>query len=683
MAETNYADALFNQSPQPIEETQTTDYASALIGGQRATSGQQSGQNQFPRIDLPEKSISDPSMGAGIGTSFMGGIPTEQKSAIRYFAKSRGIPENRYAVIGGDISYLADNGKWYKEVSGVLPTMAFNAPDVAEMAPDIAMGVATAPMLAGGPLGTGAAVGLTSGTSALSNYARQKIAGLMSGQEVNPTEVAISGGLSLLGESAPMLKKAVTERRLVKDIAQINPSMVASLRSKAGQLGVPLTAAEITGLSSLMGTQKVLGNIPESSVKMQKFYKEREAKVQGAVDDYLGSISKVEDAAIAGNRGMQALELQKQSLEKAREEAVTPIYEKAFESSVPVNTAPVLSGIDNMLKSQPPTGTAAKYLKRVKSLLEKPSVDLDGNPLKEMVPEDRLPLLHNAKLEIDSMFKEDSFGSLDKTIQAKLMGIKNNLLTEIEKENPDYIAANKKFAQLSQPLNEFNERITGVSLSKMSKDNMKNFANRIFQNASPGTVKYAKDQIVAGGGDEAWNAVPRAYLDEQWNLAKKPIRSQQGDKLDTGNSWQNVLLGDIKQQKALQVALGKDQFDAMRNLAEVLQAAGRVKKLGSDTAFNQLITEELIKNPPMTSMTTGAARVAGAALQPQNYGKMLADWAARKDASRNAEQLADMITSPDAIGQLKQLRKMSPTSAKYWAGLGQLLANYGILESRD
>ena len=42
-----------------------------------------------------------------------------------------------------------------------------------------------------------------------------------------------------------------------------------------------------------------------------------------------------------------------------------------------------------------------------------------------------------------------------------------------------------------------------------------------------------------------------------------------------------------------------------------------------------------------------------------------------------------MITSPDAIGQLKQLRKMSPTSAKYWAGLGQLLANYGILESRD
>jgi len=694
MAETNYAAELLSQKSAPIEETQNIDYASALMSGQRATSGQAPREAQYPRIDVPEKSISDPSKGASIGTAFMGGIPTEQKSAIRYFAKNRGIPENRYAVIGGDISYLADDGKWYKEVSGALPTMAFNAPDVAEMAPDIAMGVATAPLFAAGIPGAGLAAALTSGTSALSNYARQKIAGLMSGQEVDPLQVGISGGMSLLGEAAPLAKKAVTERRLVRDIAQIDPSMVASLREKSGKYGIPLTAAELTGLSSLMGTQKVLGNIPDSSVKLQNFYKNRELKVQNAVDDYLSSISKVEDAAVAGNRGLQALELQKASLEKAREEAASPIYQKAFDESAPVNTQPVLSGIDNMLKVQPPTGTASKYLKRIKSLLEKPGIDENGdllkagvdesgNPIKTMIPEDRLPILHNAKLEIDSMIKEDSFGSLDNTIKSKIIGIQNSLLKEIESGNPAYTEAKNKFAQLSIPINEFDERITGVSLSQMSKDNMKNFANRIFQNASPGTVRYAKEQIVAGGGDEAWNAVTRAYLEEQWNLAKKPIKSQQGDKLDTGNSWQNVLLGDIKQQKAMRIALGNDQFNALRDLSEVLQAAGRVKKLGSDTAFNQLITEELVKNPPITSTATGVARAAGAALQPQNYGKMIADWATKKDAANNAEQLVRLITNSDAIGQLKQLRRMSPTSAKYWAGLGQLLGNYGILEFRD
>jgi hypothetical protein len=245
--------------------------------------------------------------------------------------------------------------------------------------------------------------------------------------------------------------------------------------------------------------------------------------------------------------------------------------------------------------------------------------------------------------------------------------------------NPAYTAANRQFERLSQPLNEFDERITGSSLIKMAPDNLKNFANRIFQNPSPEVIKYAKKQIIAGGGEDAWNAVTRAFLEEQWTLAKKPSKTQQGAKFDTGNTWQNVIMGDPKQMKAMQAALPPAQFQALRDLADVLEAAGRVKKLGSDTAFNQLITEELMKNPPVTSITTGVARATGAALQPLQYGKMIADWATRKDASANAANIADIITSPDGISRLKELKKMSPTSAKRWAGLGQLLSGAGIL----
>lgn len=632
---------------------------------------------------VPPKAISDPSRAASVSTSFMGGIPTDKKAAINYFAKARGISPDRYAVIGGDIAYQGDDGKFYKEVVGAGSKAAYYAPDVAEMVPDVVTGVATAPLMLAGPPGVAGAVGLTSGVSALSNYVRQKIAGATAGQEVNPYEVGISGGLSLLGSAAPVGVKAFKERRLARDIAQANPAETAALRQQASRYGIPLTGAELSNLPSLKSTQKVLGNIPESSAQMDRFYREREKKVQSAVDDYLSSLSKVEDASVAGNRGLQALETQKQNLIRQREEVTKPIYDQAFEASVPVNTAPVLSGIDNMLKTQPPTGTAAKYLNRVKSLLEKPGIDEAGQPLKTMVPEDRLPVLHNAKLEIDAMFKDDAFGSLDKTVQAKLTGIKDNLLKEIEKGNPDYTAANQKFAQYSQPLNEFDERITGVSLSQMSKDNLKNFANRIFQNPSPNTIRYAKDQITSGGGEEAWNAVTRAYLEEQWQLAKKPAKSQQGQKLDVGNAWQNVLMGDQKQQKALQVALGKDKFDGLRDLSQVLEAAGRVKKLGSDTAFNQLITEELIKNPPVTNVVTGAARATGFAMSPQNWGKKVTDWAIKKDAANNAEKLTEIITSPNAVDQLKQLKRMSPTSAKFWAGLGQVLGDAGIIETRE
>lgn len=684
MADIDYASKLFSGQPQGAPPEQQVDYASRLFSGTIGTA---------PGLEKPPVAISEPSMGASVSTAFMGGIPTDKQSAVNYFAKQRGISPSRYRIIDGDIAYQADDGKFYKEVSGLGATAAYYAPDVAEMVPDIGTGIGLAPLTLLGPLGAATAATGVGGVAATTNYIRQKIAERISGQQVDPFQVGLSGLLSAGAELAPVARQGFVERRLAKDIAQVNPQMVQSLRSKAGQLGIPITPAEITNLSSLMAQQKVLGNVPESSIQMQKFYKEREAKVQSAVDDYLNSLSQVEDRAVAGNRGLQALEVQKQNLINARDKAVEPIYTAAFEASVPVNTKPVFDQIDNMLKTQPSSGKTAAYLNKIKNLLTRndiPAVDKEGNALLDEAgntvfksgAEDRLPVLQNAKIEIDALFKEDAFSSLDRTMQAKLTNIKNNLLEQMGKDNPDYIAANKQYELLSQPINEFNERITGVSLMQMSPDNIKNFANRIFENPSPETIKYAKKQIIAGGGEEAWNAVTRAFLEEQWNLAKKPAKTQQGAKIDTGNTWQNIILGDQKSLKAIKAALPPDQFNALRDLAEVLEATGRVKKLGSDTAFNQLITEELFKNPPMTSITTGAARVVGG-IKLDQPAKILSDWAIRKDASANAEQLARIITSPDGISRLKELKKMSPTSAKRWAGTAQLLVDYGILESRE
>ena len=614
----------------------------------------------------------------------MGGVPTDKQAAIRYFAKQRGIPESRYQVIDGDIAYQAEDGKFYKEVVGALPTAGYYAADVAEMVPDTVAAILSAPLAAAGPFGLLGAATITGGTAAGTNYARQKVGGLIGGQEVNPAEVAISGGLSALGEAAPAIRKGFVERRTVKDIGQLNMPMVDSLRAKAGRLDIPLTAAEISDLASLTSLQKVLTNIPDSQVKMQKFYKGREKKVQAAVDDYLGTISKVQDQSQAGAMGFEALEARKQQLIDERAAAVEPIYKKAFEASVPVDTAPVIRKIDNLLKTYSPNSKPAAYLNRIKSLFERdvPALDEAGQEITKKGIENRLPILQNNKLELDTMFKEETFTSLDNKIQGELTGVKNILLEQMGKGNPDYIAANAEFERLSGPLNEFNKGITGSSLLQIPKYNLKNFSRRIFDNASADTVRYAKEQIIKGGGEDAWNAVVRSYLDEAWMAAKKPAKTQQGDKFDTGNTWQNILLGDEKSKTAIRLSLGKREYQALRDLSQVLEAAGRVKKLGSDTAFNQLVTEELIKNPPMGNVITGAARIVGG-IKLDQPAKVIADWAIRRDASANADQLASIITSPDGIERLKELRKMSNTSAKYWAGLGQLLADYGILELRD
>lgn len=683
MAEFDYASNLVSGNRQEQKAPDDFDYSETLVSGNRATSGRQAGSGEFPA--LGPKPIADPSRAAGFGASVLGGIPTDKQAAIRVFAQQRGIPASRYQVVDGDIVYQADDGNYYKEVVGPVASAGYYAPDVAEMVPDILAGVASAPLTMAGPLGVAGAAGFTGSVSALSNYARQKLAGLIGGQELNPTEVALSGILGGVAETVPAIRKGIVERRTVRDIAQMNAPMIDSLRAKAGRLDIPLTPAELSSLASLTAQQKVLTNIPDSQVKMQKFYREREKKVQSAVDDYLGTISKVQESSEAGLIGSEALQARKRQLEAEREAATEPLYKSAFAASVPVDTTPVIGKIDSLLKTYSPNSKPAAYLKRIKSLFERevPALDEAGNEITKKGIENRLPVLQNNKFELDSMFKEETFTSMDGKIQRDLTGIKNTLLEQMGKDNSDYLAANAEFERLSGPLNEFNKRITGSSLLQIPRDNLKNFSRRIFENPSAETVRYAKEQVIKGGGEDAWNAVTRAYLEDAWQAAKKPAKSQQGDKFDTGNTWQNILLGDEKSKAAIRVALGKTEYQALRDLAQVLQAAGSVRKLGSDTAFNQLITEELIKNPPMTGVMTGTARVVGAALQPQNYGKIVADWATKRDAAANAEQIANIITSPDGIQRLKELRQMSKTSAKYWAGLSQLLADYGMFETRD
>jgi len=683
MAEFNYAGQLTNARPeQPPAANEDFDYASAFIAGQRATSGQQAGSGQFP--ELGPKPISDPSRAAGFITSFGGGIPTDKQAAIKYFAQQRGIPASRYTIVDGDIAYQADDGKYYKEIAGPVSTAAYYAPDVAEMIPDILAGVASAPLMMGGPLGIATGSTITGSTAAGTNYLRQKLGGLLGGQEVDPYQVALAGGLSGAAELAPAIRKGFVERRTARDIAQMNVPLVNSLRSKAGRLDIPLTPAEITNLASLMSQQKVITNVPESQVKMQKFYKEREQKVQSAVNDYLDTISKVQESSEAGLMGSEALQARKQQLIDERKAATEPLYTSAFAASVPVDTAPVINKIDNFLKTQPANGRAASYLKKMKSLFERevPALDEAGQEITKKGIENRLPVLQNIKFELDSMFNEDAFKALDTKIQSNLTEVKNTLLEQMGKDNPDYLAANAEFQSRSVDLNEFNKRITGSSLIQIPRDNLKNFSNRIFENPSAATVKYAKEQIIQGGGQEAWDAVVRSYLDDVWIKARKPSKTQQGDKFDTGNTWQNILLGDQKTKEAMRVALDTDQYKALTDLAEVLQAAGSVRKLGSDTAFNQLVTEELMKNPPVTSITTGVARAIGG-IKLDQPAKALSDWAIKRDAAANADKIASIITSPDGIARLKELRQMSKTSAKYWAGLSQLLSDYGMFQTRD
>lgn len=639
-----------------------------------------------PKISIRDETIiprSTAAGGASALTALKAGVPTDKQAAIKIFAEARGIPESRYRVVGNDIVYQANDGQYYKEIPSIftkpMTAAGYYAPDVLEAAPDIMAGIATSPMLLGGPMGVAGSAAITGGVAAGTNALRQSLAGLLGDQEFSGVDVAkqgvISGGMQVL----PFGVGKYLERNIAKDIGKVNTKEVADLTQKAKDLGIQLTPAELTNLPSLKSQQKVLGNIVESADTLGDFYLQRyKDQVQPAVNKFLNTISKVDDPMTAGYRGQKALKDRLVELEKAREEGSAPLYRAAFERSVPVDVSSIVKDIDAMLKIA--KGDELRALQRIKNNLyrEKPSFDAQGNETMVKAFEDRLPALQRAKFDIDKMFKEESFSSMDNVIQGEVTNIKNRLVQAMGKDNPMYLEANKAFEELSQPLNIFAERRAGQSLTAVSKDNLNDLANRLFNNASPQTVRYTRQQIQAVS-PEAWNDVTRAYLQTQWEKAMKPRMGAKEPRIDAGADWKTMLMGDTKSQKALLEALGPQQFQALSNLTQVLEAAGRVKKLGSDTAFNQRALKEMEDNAP--SAVAAFAKVVGGAMTPLKYGEFFKNWATERAFANNAEQLANVITSKDGMNRLRELRKMSPTTPKFISGLAQLAADYGMIGS--
>ena len=664
------------QAPVAPQAAPTAPLVQAPIAPQPTPLQLYAPRTRIQQETLPFQATAE--MGATPSAAFRAGVQTDKKAAIKEFAKARGIPESRYRIVGNDIVYEADDGKFYAEVPGILKapktSLAYVAPDIAEAIPSIATGIASAPMMLGGPAGAAGSMALTGGAASLANVGRQKIAGLISGEDrpLDVGQVATSGLLDAATQLIPGAKVGMYNARTAADIGRLDPAAVAELQRMAQARGIQLTPAELTNLPSLKSQQKVLGNIPESSDVLGKFYEKRfQEQVQPAVDEFLGSISRVSDPMTAGFRGQTALADQLTALKKQRETLVEPYYKAAFDVAEPVDVKPIVSRIDSMLEIA--KGEEKRELQRIKDLMfrEVKVKDAEGKEVTQKVLDDRLPALQRAKFAIDSSLESDAVKSMDKVIQGELTGIKNELVTAMGANNPRYLEANEAFATFSEPINRFMSKKPGLSLTNISPDNLGQFANRVFDNASPQTVRYVRQQIEAAN-PAAWQDVSRAWLQQKWEKASGVTPGSREIPVDAGATWRNLLLGNEKEKKILQAALTTDQYKALTDLTTVLEAAGRVKKIGSDTAFNQKVLKDMGNQAGGLLQTVGKA--AGG-LRLDAPLKFVADWASERQFSKNAESIAGIITSPDGINKLRQLRKLSPTSVQFWSGLSQLVVD--------
>lgn len=638
-------------------------------------------------VNVPEV-IRSREAAASPAAALRAGVPTDTKAQIAEFAKARGIPESRYTVIGGDIFYLGDDQNLYAEVPGIrrapMTSAAFAAPAIAEGIPPLATSIATSPMLLGGPGGAAASIGLTGAAGAAGTAARQGIASLLGDQPMDLGAIARVGAVEAALQAVPYGIGRIAERAVVRDIGRINPQDVADLQRLSQQQGIQLTPGELTNLQSLKSQQKVLGNIPASQDVIQEFYSRRfQNEIQPAVDNFLSRISMVDDPMVAGARGQQALQARRQQLVDERRAQTTPLYEQVFESAPPVDVSDIAAQVDRMMRIA--KGKELRTLQQIRNDLNRqvPVIDesgnrvlnAQGNPELRNVIENRPQALQRVKFSIDEMLQSDATSSMDATIRGELANIQESLVNRMARDVPGYSEANDVFARLSVPINQFDTSRAGLSLTQIGRDNLNQFAERVFGPAarpsSPNTIRATREYIIQSrpDGEEIWNDVTRAYLEDVWQRAMKPAPGATEQKVDAGLAFRNILMGDRKRQESLRAAMTPQQFVALSDLTKVLEAAGRVKKLGSDTAFNQEIIREMQKSAP-GALATGARWVT----EPL---KTVRDFLQTRAFENNAESLARIVTSPDGIQNMRELRRLRPTQAKFWATLTQSLAGAG------
>lgn len=613
--------------------------------GRRQSTSATSGYQRPPDFSRRLGAIEPQSPGATGGVPFTAEMKAafvdDPQTKAKIYAESLfpGYPGaiERFGVMDGDIVYRDPQ---YNLVSadreGLLGNLREFVAEQPAYLPHEVLGTIGA--VSGGPLL--AALGVAGGEG------YRKAAGSLLFDEPQTTggNIADMGTMGILGGYLPTkagqwLGKFM-QRGVTRDIDKLDPEEFLRLDRLSREKSVPLTVAEKTDLPSLKAYQTALNNITDSADDMARFYSGRADDVERAVTKELGNISKVDSAEDAAALAVNATKSARNRIAKKMREEAAPLYKQAYESG-PVDVNDVVKGIDETIVRYPEKGKIARSLSKVKQLLTRPDVDEQGNKIR--VALDDLESLDYAKREID-----DIIGTAQrqgqKSLVREMTDHKNALLSRMDDISPEYKMARDIWTEGMDALDKVDSTAVKV-IANLPEERYITAAKRMFNPKTTGPKAIGKARRVIQKEDpNAWNALTRAYIEDAWEDASRV------SDFSRGQTFKRMIFGDVKKKNALKTMLDKEQFQSMSDLMDILDATGRVKQVGSDTAYKQEIIKEL--NEKWGSGWDDVTRPIG--WIRENLG--------RARIGKNAKQMAKILTDQDAPETIKLIKQLPPGS---------------------
>ena len=595
----------------------------------------------------------------GFGTMTQMGIVDDPRVKARILAEGIGVDPSRIFEQGGQYFYADDDGKLVAIEQSALKGFAA---DLAANSPALTLGAigAAEGAMKGAPAGPwgagiGAVIGGAIGGASGEGY-RKAAAGLLydepqtvGGNLASMGQVGAIEGASALG--GHLLGRAL-ERRLVDDIGRMNPEDVARRQTQFRQAGIDYTIPEVTGLSSMRGLQKAVSKLPRSADQMQDFYVNRAGQIDDAMDRLATGISPVDDSLEAGAMAQGALRQRAADIASARKAAAGPKYQAAYNQPGQVDVSSVVDTISRQLPKLPEGSQIRAAMDRASRMIQQNTVE--GAP-----PLRNLEELHMVKMELDDMIQRSvRAGSGMKT--RELMQVKQELLKAMDDFSPDYKLARSIWSEASEDL-DFLDSALLRQIAKLDDTNVHTMAQRVFNARNhPRTVAQLRDEI-RKADPEAWNALMRGYIDDVWNFAGKDLASDP-DQLRRAPRFRQLIFGDKRRREIIAAAMDPDQLKGFTDMMDVFDSMGRVSIGGSDTAWNQQIIKEFEQaygSAPMIS--------PGAVLQ------RIKDFVSQARIGKHSERIAQLMTDPDGIAKMRELRRLNPNDQRAIFGMASAL----------
>lgn len=640
---------------QQAKTTPQKDYASDLLGGGRETFS----KNISGTIDREQA-------GADFGTLTKAAMVDDPTTKLKIFAKARfpNLDEkealSRYGIVNGEVYYITDDGKVKSEQpTGVKNTAAGMVADLPAIAGGVIGSVMGAPaglvgIVGGGALGAEGGKGYGKVIANLALDEPQTVGG-------NAGSMLQSGlfeaGGNLLGLA---FAKALT-RGAARDIAKFDPAKVAEIDKKAAAIGVDLNVPQRTNLPSTKAKYDVLASMPTSRDIVAENAQKQARQASNAADTFISRVSKVADVDEAGTQARDAAKKVIAKLTQERSAAASPLYKKAFTEfgEFSEDQAARLA----QLRTSPSFRDAERVAARLYA------DDLATMGTKEMPQAGALRDLHYTKLALDKLIGDAVQGSYNKTSRGQLIGLKNELLKVMDEASPTYQQARSVFSHMTPNIVSVQDGIIS-KVAGLKDEQALEAARMVFSDGrSPAAVERMRNLFVKSGLEDDWNALLASHLRETFSKAGQEFATT-GGAVNQAPKWRAMLAGNPRQYRLMEKAMSPQQFSAFNDMMDVFDAMGRTAGAG---AGSQTMTRQEGARLLRREAGSGVVGQAAQATNPLTWGSRIGEWLQEVRLGNHAEKLAEVMTSPDGIKRLRELKRLSPNDQRFIAGAASLL----------